>query len=258
MSIASCPSCGHQANVKAGLDGRRLKCPSCQKPFTVSIEGPLEVEPELPVADLADHAEPEHPSHRRSGAKRGRSRPDEDEDEVLPKQKPAKAGAVIALCAGVGLVVVVAGCLGVGLLLKKGRDSRAAQGSTSDPPGHVPEWKKMQAEQERERQAEQARMRKIHEDSIAGKGNGKGKTAGTDKVKSNRNLPREEFRNLVVGLTGEELIEAIGRPDSTQSIDGQDFWYYHNVALDPATGKPYALVQIIGGSGGRAKEVNFH
>jgi predicted Zn finger-like uncharacterized protein len=231
MPVASCPSCGHQFRVQSDREDRRIKCPDCRHSFT------------------ADDPDDDRPSRRRSRSA------DDDRDEA-PKKQPMKAGPVIALCAGVVLVVLFAVCLGVGLMVKKGRENSAATVYASDPSGHIPEWKKMQAEQERERQAEQERMRKIRDDNIAGRGNGQGKTTSTSKIKSNRNLPREEFRTLVIGLTPAELQEAIGTPDRTQDDEDGDYWYYDNVAVDPFTGKK-SQVQIIW-KNNRVKTVNFY
>ena len=37
-----------------------------------------------------------------------------------------------------------------------------------------------------------------------------------NKTKANRNLPRDEFRSLVVGKSKQQLIECLGKPDDTQ------------------------------------------
>jgi predicted Zn finger-like uncharacterized protein len=78
------------------------------------------------------------------------------------------------------------------------------------------------------------------------------------KVRANRKLPRDEFRQLVTGMTSEQLIEAIGRPDSTQEIEGiGPIWYYNDVALDEFTGKMSTIVQIHWRAPGVVGEVNF-
>lgn len=51
---------------------------------------------------------------------------------------------------------------------------------------------------------------------------------------------REEFKTLVMGKTPEEVIAAVGQPDSTQERpDGtQTTWHYDNRVTNPATTKP--------------------
>ncbi len=78
------------------------------------------------------------------------------------------------------------------------------------------------------------------------------------RVKANRRLPRDEFRQLITRMTPEQLVEAIGRPDYTQENDYLgSIWYYRHVALDPVTGKMTTLVQIQWRAPGVVAEVNF-
>ncbi len=83
------------------------------------------------------------------------------------------------------------------------------------------------------------------------------KRAASNQVRANRNLPRDQFRSLVMGLNPDALIAAIGRPDDTQENAGETYWYYRNVAVDPVTGRPSAQVQIIWGNN-VVREVNFN
>ncbi len=80
---------------------------------------------------------------------------------------------------------------------------------------------------------------------------------GGGNVRANRNLKRDEFRNLVLGKSPEELVAAIGKPNSTQDTELGVFWYYENVAGDPVTGKRSMLVQITI-ENGRVTGVNFN
>lgn len=54
---------------------------------------------------------------------------------------------------------------------------------------------------------------------------------------------REDFRNKVKGKTKQEVIQAVGKPDRTNDMQGSEyigdmsFWYYDNGAKDPASGK---------------------
>jgi hypothetical protein len=117
-----------------------------------------------------------------------------------------------------------------------------------------PQARTILAETQRERaeQAAAAQQRKAE-----GENNRKTRTAGADQVKANRNLPRDQFRNLITDRAPEELIQLIGKPNRTQEIEGDTRYYYHNVAVDPASGKKTAVVEITFDSIGRVKEVNF-
>jgi len=80
--------------------------------------------------------------------------------------------------------------------------------------------------------------------------NGPARAGGTTRV-----YTRQEFRELVVGKTEAEVIEAVGKPDSTTDGDGA-VWTYRNRTKDPATGEtdPRASVHF---QGGKAAQVNY-
>lgn len=68
---------------------------------------------------------------------------------------------------------------------------------------------------------------------------------------------RAEFRALVVGKTEREVIEAVGRPDSTQERDqGESQWYYRNRTRDAVTSKLDPHIQLVI-QGGVVVRVNF-
>jgi hypothetical protein len=54
---------------------------------------------------------------------------------------------------------------------------------------------------------------------------------------------REDFRSKVEGKTKQEVIQAVGRPDSTNDMQGNEYmrdmsyWHYDDGAQDPASGK---------------------
>jgi outer membrane protein assembly factor BamE (lipoprotein component of BamABCDE complex) len=67
---------------------------------------------------------------------------------------------------------------------------------------------------------------------------------------------RNEFRNLVVGKTGDEVLRAVGKPESTQDMGSGQYWYYREMTKDPVTDKIDASAQVIF-EGGRAVRVNY-
>lgn len=74
-----------------------------------------------------------------------------------------------------------------------------------------------------------------------------------ERTDANRRPTRAEFRERVVGKTPDEVIEAVGRPDSTAENDGPFFrsarWEYRRRTVDPATGRvdPVARVEFRNG-----------
>jgi len=59
-----------------------------------------------------------------------------------------------------------------------------------------------------------------------------------------RTYLRKEFRKLLVGKTPDEVIAAVGGPDST-SQDGDSIkWTYRKRTIDPATGQVDAAIFV--------------
>lgn len=67
---------------------------------------------------------------------------------------------------------------------------------------------------------------------------------------------RDEFRKLVLNKTADEVIKAVGKPDSTSELGDSVWWYYKNVTTDPITGKTDQSVQLAF-SGGVVASVNY-
>ena len=68
---------------------------------------------------------------------------------------------------------------------------------------------------------------------------------------------REEFRAKVIGKTGPQVIEAIGRPKSaSDNPDGSPgIWRYYDIVHNPSTGKTgWAVVRF---EGGKVNEVTW-
>lgn len=66
---------------------------------------------------------------------------------------------------------------------------------------------------------------------------GQGKAAGR--------MRPEDFRNLVAGKTQEQVIEAVGRPNSaTDSGNGFGVWTYRNRTADPVTGRTDGVMNL--------------
>lgn len=59
---------------------------------------------------------------------------------------------------------------------------------------------------------------------------------------------RDEFTKLVMGKTGDEVIKRLGRPDTTQenaSTPDSPTWFYHDITIDPVSGKTDYAAQLI-------------
>lgn len=68
--------------------------------------------------------------------------------------------------------------------------------------------------------------------------------------------PREEFKEMVTGKKMQEVLDAVGKPDST-SESGQDvYWYYKSKTVDPLTGKTDSSAQVCF-KNGKVSNVNY-
>jgi hypothetical protein len=52
-----------------------------------------------------------------------------------------------------------------------------------------------------------------------------------------RTYTRDEFRKLLIGKTPEQVIAAVGQPDSKRELGGAVFWVYRDMTIDPVTRK---------------------
>jgi hypothetical protein len=72
-----------------------------------------------------------------------------------------------------------------------------------------------------------------------------------------RRFTRDEFRAAVMGRTPNEVIAAVGRPQSTgDGADGEQSWYYGDATVDPVTGNPDRFTFVVF-RGGRVVGVHF-
>lgn len=64
------------------------------------------------------------------------------------------------------------------------------------------------------------------------------KTPAVEETPEKKTYTREEFSKLVVGKNPAEVLEAVGKPDSTAgSSRGDQHWSYNRITVDPITGK---------------------
>src|SRR5262249_29600779 len=71
-------------------------------------------------------------------------------------------------------------------------------------------------------------------------------------------IPREDFKKLALRKTKAEVLEALGRPDSTEDLgDGNHkSWTYRRRAHDPISGKVDRVTQLIF-EDGKVVRINF-
>ena len=69
-------------------------------------------------------------------------------------------------------------------------------------------------------------------------------------------LSRDDFE-LLVGLTADEVLRAVGRPDQTGSTGGLDYWTYYNRTRDPVTGRTDAIAVLHFSAAGVARAASF-
>ena len=69
---------------------------------------------------------------------------------------------------------------------------------------------------------------------------------------------REEFKSMVMGKTPDEVIAAVGRPNSTSEDTTSDrsLWHYHSFVIDPITGNAGLSTQVVF-EGGKVVKINF-
>lgn len=53
---------------------------------------------------------------------------------------------------------------------------------------------------------------------------------------SEATMPRDQFKNAIMGKSQQAVIQAVGKPDMTGDIGGE-YWAYINKTVDPVTGK---------------------
>ena len=69
-------------------------------------------------------------------------------------------------------------------------------------------------------------------------------------------MTRDEFRKAVVGKTQEQVISAVGKPNTTQDDGYSIYWYYGNKSKDPITDIPDTSTQVVFDNG-VVSNVNF-
>lgn len=74
--------------------------------------------------------------------------------------------------------------------------------------------------------------------------------------KEKNTMLRDDFKKAIMFEAPEQVIVAIGRPDTTQQTGTTEYWYYHYVTRDPITGKVDYSAQVII-ENGEVKSVNF-
>lgn len=69
---------------------------------------------------------------------------------------------------------------------------------------------------------------------------------------------REDFKKAVMGKTKAEVLELLGKPESTSGVpDSSDSWVYPRATYDPVADKPDARALVIFSRDGIVKDVMF-
>lgn len=87
-------------------------------------------------------------------------------------------------------------------------------------------------------------------------GAGTGERSAESSAPAKKIYGREEFRKAITGKTPDEVIKAVGKPDSTQDSGGGSTWYYNKATKDPVTDKVDYSAQVVF-EGGRVSQVNY-
>lgn len=81
-------------------------------------------------------------------------------------------------------------------------------------------------------------------------------TRPTQTEPANKLYTRDEFRKLLVGKTADEVLQAVGKPDSTSETALGAYWYYRHKTTDPVTGQTDANAQVCF-SNGQVVRINY-
>ncbi len=68
-----------------------------------------------------------------------------------------------------------------------------------------------------------------------------------NKAEQRKTMSRDEFgAKLVVGMSEQEVLAAVGTPDNTtkEDSDGDKYWYYWERTVDPIKGKVDSSIQV--------------
>lgn len=68
---------------------------------------------------------------------------------------------------------------------------------------------------------------------------------------------REHFKSLVMNRSPEQLLDVVGKPDSTSTNGDTQYWYYRGRTLDYVTGKVDNSAQVVIGRHNLVESVNF-
>jgi len=67
---------------------------------------------------------------------------------------------------------------------------------------------------------------------------------GTDDTPQVKRWTRDDFKGKVLGMTQDQVLRLLGKPDSTSEILDTKIWYYPRITYDPISGKPDFQVQL--------------
>ena len=81
-------------------------------------------------------------------------------------------------------------------------------------------------------------------------------TRPTQTEPANKLYTRDEVRKLLVGKTADEVLQAVGKPDSTSETALGAYWYYRHKTTDPVTGQTDANAQVCF-SNGQVVRINY-
>jgi hypothetical protein len=56
---------------------------------------------------------------------------------------------------------------------------------------------------------------------------------------------RDDFKSAILLKTPDQVIAAVGRPDTTQQAGTTEYWNYHHSTKDPVTGKVDNSAQVV-------------
>jgi outer membrane protein assembly factor BamE (lipoprotein component of BamABCDE complex) len=78
----------------------------------------------------------------------------------------------------------------------------------------------------------------------------------TDQTQEREVYTRDEFKQLILGKTEDEVLQALGKPRSTSQKENVQYWHYANRTMDPLTKKIDSDAQVVL-ENGRVRAINY-
>jgi xanthosine utilization system XapX-like protein len=230
-----CPNCRARLSFRDSLAGQDVTCPKCHQILTLPLPIPPEKLP-LPLPPMQDLRETSEETTGQSG-----------------RSQPRRSGKPASRLPYIVAIVALAGVLvaeNVWLLARPSGESKTAATTERTV--------------EKESGKEPGKESTGTPTPAAGSSNS---VAPSPTIATPQEQPkpkktiylRDDFKARVIGKSASEVLEAVGRPDSTrESGTVINCWYFDNITKDPVTNKLDSYVVVSFDKKGKVETVAFY